>query len=252
MTTHLAHLFRRFDGVVFALWTVALAYLLVSRQYMDFLRPEFGLLLALAQFVTMGFMFSALFNRHTHGKGLLGITQSLVLITPLVYLAIMPETMLGRAAFNTRFVGSTGISGMADAGYDGTIRAPTAEGPTKENRDGAPPKPVPTILEIFENPHDYVGHRVTVVGMILRDDNLKQYYGGHDTAVYRFLINCCAADALPLAIAVESTNAAAFDKDQWVQVNGIFEIRSAGGQNVPFFAEADITAVGTPEVPYLF
>jgi len=35
------------------------------------------------------------------------------------------------------------------------------------------------------------------------------------------MINCCAADALPLAIAVDLYQAGAFANDQWVQVDGI-------------------------------
>ncbi len=70
----------------------------------------------------------------------------------------------------------------------------------------------------------YHGHRVIFTGMVLRDEQLKQYY---DTAVYRFMINCCAADALPLAIAVDSDQAGAFANDQWVQVDGIFWIMLA-------------------------
>jgi putative membrane protein len=252
MTTIMTGLLRRFDAFVYGLWTLTLAYLLVSRQYMDFLRPEFGVLLALAQFITMGFMFSALFKKPAGGSGASGIAQSLVLIIPVVYLAVMPETMLGRTTFNTRFVGPTGMAAAPAESDDGTILTSQRPEPTLEASAAAPPKAAPTILDIFESPQDYIGHRVTVIGMILRDDNLKQHYGGHDTAVYRFLIYCCAADAMPLAIAVAAPRAEAFQKDQWVAVTGVFELQAAGDQKIPFLAKADITAIDPPKLPYLF
>jgi putative membrane protein len=88
--------------------------------------------------------------------------------------------------------------------------------------------------------------------MILRDEKLKQYFGGKDMAVYRFLINCCAADALPLAIALDSDQADTFDNDQWVKVDGIFDLQQIGGKPVPMVSKPQIKPIAAPAVPYLF
>jgi uncharacterized membrane protein YcgQ (UPF0703/DUF1980 family) len=73
-----------------------------------------------------------------------------------------------------------------------------------------------------------------------------------DTSVYRFLINCCAADAMPLAIALDLDRPGAFDKDQWVQVDGIFTLRQIDGKPVPMVLQPSIKLVEAPAVPYLF
>ena len=91
-----------------------------------------------------------------------------------------------------------------------------------------------------------------VTGMILRDEQLKPYFGGMDTAVYRFMINCCAADALPLAIALDSDQAEAFPNDQWVQVDGIFELQQINGKPIPMISRPLIRMVEAPAFPYLF
>lgn len=88
--------------------------------------------------------------------------------------------------------------------------------------------------------------------MILRDEQLKPHFGGKDLAVYRFLINCCAADALPLAIALDSDKADEFVNDQWVQVNGIFDLQQIDGKPVPLVSKPRIKLVEAPAVPYLF
>ncbi len=47
------HLKRWLHSIVFAIWTGFLIYLLASQRFVAFLRPEFGLLLAVAHFVAM-------------------------------------------------------------------------------------------------------------------------------------------------------------------------------------------------------
>lgn len=109
-----------------------------------------------------------------------------------------------------------------------------------------------SILDISLNPNLFKGQRVIVKGMILRDDQLKPHFGGRDTAIYRFRINCCAADALPLAIALDSDKTDAFANDQWVQVDGIFDFQQIDGKLVPMVLKPQLSTIEAPAVPYLF
>jgi putative membrane protein len=243
------HLKRWLHPIVFAIWTGFLIYLLASQRYVTFLRPEFGLLLAAAHFVAMGFMLAAMIRPKMAWMDVSSILRALVLLIPVLYFVAMPDTMLGNQAFKKRFIGVS----------DGAVNrqsAPTFFTQESENNpDGKVPQDTlqeRTILEIFLNPNRYKGQRVIVRGMILRDEKLKQYFGGKDMAVYRFLINCCAADALPLAIALDSDQADTFDNDQWVKVDGIFDLQQIGGKPVPTFLKPHIKAVEKPAVPYLF
>ena len=290
---------RWLHPAVFAIWAGFLIYILASRRYVGFLRPEFGILLALALFIAMGFMLAAMIRPKTEEMNTSAVLRSLVLLVPVLYFVAMPEAILGNQAFKTRFIGTNNgaigrqapsILSSQGAGNDPDIEPPLEDGagtypdiepPFEEGagnyrdielpfEDGAgndpdiePPfgeiegtlqKTLPerTILEIFSNPNLYKGQRVIVTGMILRDEQLKPHFGGRDTAVYRFLINCCAADALPLAIALDADKAGAFANDQWVQVDGVFDLQQINGKPVPIVSKPHIKPIEAPAVPYLF
>ena len=204
--------------IVFGTWTLLLIYLLGTQRYIAFLRPEFGLLLALAHFIAMGFMFAALIRRSATKMDLSAVLRALVLLVPILYVIIMPDAMLGSKAFKNRYIGPTNMTmGRQDESRQSPQQAEknrASQSQTDENsNDGQGSAYELTILDLFRNPKLYQGQRVIFSGMILRDEQLKQYLGGRDTAVYRFLINCCAADALPLAVAVNPDIAVEFTND---------------------------------------
>jgi len=104
------YLKRSLHPVVFGVWTCTLFYLVVSQRYTAFLRPEFGLLLALALFIALGFAFSGiLYAKELHVDFPL-ILRALILLLPIVFLLVMPEAHLGKDAFKTRFTGSASMT----------------------------------------------------------------------------------------------------------------------------------------------
>ncbi len=241
---------------VFAAWTGFLIYLLVSQRFVAFLRPEFGLLLAVANLVAMGFMLAALIRPKTTEMDTSAILRALVLLIPVLYYVVMPDTMLGNQAFKKRFIGTN--NGAISRQAPTTLSSPGAE----NNPNAAAPlgfvesmqQAVPqerTILDIIRSPNLFKEKRVIVTGMIMRDEELKPHFGGRDTVVYRFMINCCAADALPLTIVLDTDQTDAFAKDQWVQVDGIFDLKQINGKPVPMLLKPQIKRVAAPPVPYL-
>jgi uncharacterized repeat protein (TIGR03943 family) len=170
---------------------------------------------------------------------------------------VMPDTMLSNQAFKKRFIGTNNRA--INRQEQSTLFSQEAE---NNPNPASPPGEIEgtqqetplelTILHIFRNPNLFKGKRVVVTGMIVHDEQLKPHFGGRNTAVYRFLINCCAADALPLVIAMDSNQADAFTNDQWVQVDGIFDLQQINGKPVPLFSKPLIKPVEAPAVPYLF
>jgi len=242
---------------VFAVWSGFLIYLLASWRYVSFLRPEFGLLLVVAALISLGFMLAAIIRPHVIKMDMCAIVRSLVLLVPVLYFAAMPDTTLGNQAFRKRF---TGTGAAAVSRQELTVFDPQGSGET------ADPMQAPgtgegvrqettrerTLLEVFIDPALYSGQRVIVTGMFLRDEQFRAYSGGSDTAVYRFVVNCCAADAVPLAIVLVADQAEAFANDQWVQVEGIFDVRQIQGNPVPIISNPVIKAVEAPSIPYLY
>jgi uncharacterized repeat protein (TIGR03943 family) len=251
------YLERWLHPFVFAIWTGFLIYLLASQRYLAFLRPEFGLLLAVAHFIAIGFMLAAMVRPKITGMDVPAILRALVLLVPVLYSIAMPDAMLGNQAFKKRFTGTNNgaISRqkppmISSQGSDNNSDITAPPGELEGNREEKPQER--TILEICLNPDLYKGKRMIVTGMILHDERLKPYFGGRDTALYRFLITCCAADALPLTIALDWDRTDAFTNDQWVQVDGIFELQQINGKPVPTVSNARIKPVKAPAVPYLF
>jgi uncharacterized repeat protein (TIGR03943 family) len=180
-----------------------------------------------------------------------------VLLLPLLFLVGLPDAMLGGLHFKNRFVGTGGIAS--------THREPSGEGFPWEGREiGAdipfveadrPTSETPdecSIADLYRRPERYIDQHVIFTGMIMRDEALKSYFDGKDTVVYRFLITCCAADALPMAIAVDAEPAKGFDSDQWVRVAGTFSLHRIDGKPVPQVIDTAIEPIEPPAIPYLF
>lgn len=252
-----SHFQRWLDPLIFAIWTIFLIYLLISQQYIAFLRPEFGVLLTLAHFIAMAFMLAAMGRPKKSEMDISAVLRSLVLLVPVLYSLIMPETMLGNQAFKKRFTGnsSRSIEQQEESvkSYQGAENRPDWLSPDQAIDNAEPDGPLElTILQLMLNPNLFNGQRVSVTGMIMRDAELKPHFGGLNTAVYRFMVSCCAADALPLAIALDADPSAAFAKDQWVQVEGVFKLQQNDGKPYPVVSKPQIRLVEAPSMPYLF
>jgi len=250
--------FKRWLHVfVFGMWMIVLVYLLGTRRYIDFLRPEFGWLLVPAIFIAMGFMIAALAGNRQPEADLSTALRAAVLLLPLVYLIALPNAMLGGLDFKNRFVGTGEI--VSSPRETSGERFPWEEGPDEDEAslvDVTRPRSAADgeclITDLYRQADRYDGRRVVFTGMIMRDEVLKEHFGGRDTAVYRFLVTCCAADALPLAIAVDSDRAADFAQDQWVRVAGTFFLRRMDDKAVPLVVDTVIEPVEAPAIPYLF
>ena len=179
------------------------------------------------------------------------VLRALTILTPVLFLVLIPETHLGNYAFRNRYVGyhAPADAGRAESGS--VSKGRTAAIPEKGGGSGGEAAEQ-TILEILQNPKAYEGRPVSFSGMILRDESLKQNFDGRDTLVYRFLITCCAADALPLAIVLDSAPAAAFKNEQWVQVDGTFRLLNINQKQVPLIAQSTLKPIAAPKFPYLF
>ena len=226
--------------VLFGVWSAVLLYVLITQRYTVFLRPAFGWLLALAHFISMGFMIAALPVERPINLDTSGVLRIAVLLVPILYLISLPTDMLNSHVFTNRFVGTPEVT-VTRAGKPAT---PTSRRPVADREL--------TILDLLLNAKQYDGRRVVFKGMMLHDEALKKYFNGRDTAVYRFLITCCAADALPLAVAVDSDQPQKMANDQWVRVEGIFHLLPIGNDAIQVVEDAAVFPVDAPDVPYLY
>lgn len=257
MTSPGEDLKRLLHPALFAAWALFLTCLLASGQYTTFLRPEFGLLLALALFIAIGFMIAAIRCSNAKEIDISSILRVIALLIPIWYSIAIPGGMLGSQAFKKRFIGKLNRTAW-------TPKQDLNSFQQTEDQSDIPPRSVksksplnlkpytPTILDIYNHPENFIGKRVVVTGMILRDEQLKSDFEGRDTVLYRFLVTCCAADALPLPIVLDTVQAGPFTNDQWVKADGSFELRQINGESVPMILAPRISLIDTPDMAYLF
>lgn len=231
------------SSLVFGAWAGALVYLLTSFRYMAFLRPEFGLLLVLALIISLGFATACMPKRGAGEISYSVLMRRMVLLLPVLFLLLIPHDTLKSYSFKTRFVGVSGLGAAREENAASFPPLPEA-GESGEREQ--------TILTLYREADHFQGRQVAFTGMVLRDETLKPYFGGRDTAVYRFLISCCIADAMPLAISVDEDLVAGLADDQWVRVEGVFRVVVMDGRPVPLIEDGSVSPIAAPGFPYLF
>jgi uncharacterized repeat protein (TIGR03943 family) len=115
------------------------------------------------------------------------------------------------------------------------------------------PAPLPdngkvNILQIMENIDYWKGKRVVAEGMVYRDESVPDKH----LVIYRFLMVCCAADALPLSLLIETNNPEEFEQDHWVRVEGILSLKSMGDLVSPHIKAERINLIASPKNKYLY
>ena len=89
------------------------------------------------------------------------------------------------------------------------------------------------------------GKRVALTGQVLQSE-------AGNFRLLRLLILCCAADAQPLAVRVETNEKTKPDQMVWVKVVGTAHFTKKGKGSVPVITAEQITAIPQPEEPYLY
>jgi putative membrane protein len=225
-------------------WFYALAGLLPGQAYTAFLRPEFGALLGVAVLVLVGFLFAEL-RQWGHGRafGMDGAIRSLILLVPLACLSLARGASLDSRAFEHRWIGMAGTN-IVSSGEN-------AEAPMNAAPSSSVVAEV-TLVDLSSDPARYKGQRVAVVGMIHRDPKTTERFGADACVLFRFVINCCAADARPVAIILAGNVPTHWSDNTWIRAEGLFSLRDDKGQPVPTLEVSMATRIPKPRRPYLY
>ena len=226
---------KHWVAAAYLLWTGALVWLLVTGRYQVFLRPGFWALLlwALAILVLFaGALFLSGRSFSLAGKGPAPWARLGVLIVPLVYLVVAQEQPLGSHALGKRFFEPRYLERFSGGGR-GFV-------------DSDDPRV--TLLDILQEFRAYEGKRIETLGMVYRDDTVPD---GH-FLLFRFIIVCCAADAMPAGALVLGEEGDSFEQDAWVSVEGVLGLKQVGDLIFPLIHAESITRIDQPKDPYLF
>ena len=172
--------------------------------------------------------------------------RALILVLPLAYLLNVRGTSLDAYAFQNRSVGLPSLP-TASLTYPTGLSLSLAD-PNGESQSTS--RDV-TLLDLYRAPNDYVSRRVKLIGMYYRDDSAIEDLGPDTCVIFRFTINCCAADGTPLSVLANTAKHSHLASGTWVEAQGVFTIREDEGRRIPMLLNADLRQTHSPEHPYL-
>lgn len=222
--------------VILGLWMLAFMWLLSHNRYQLFIKSELALLLA-GGLLLLAVLFTAVYARmteppsHHHGRAE-RLAQFVLLAMPLAY-------MLGAA-------GGSGLGSDAFAKRRVAGQTLLARGPRPSLAERAERGEV-TLADLASDAETLRSRCVTIDGMVYRGDELPD----GTFVVFRFVIVCCAADALPVGAYVAGEDLPDVAADEWVRVTGIVDVREADGVAAPWLTSARVERIEPPATVYL-
>ncbi|SEP10263.1 TIGR03943 family putative permease subunit [Propionispora vibrioides] len=104
------------------------------------------------------------------------------------------------------------------------------------------------MSEINDFPQDYIGKKLTMTGFVFRSPGL----GDRQLSLVRYVMVCCAADALPYGVMCETADAKKYPDGTWLSGTGVIAMGRYKDQDTPVIQLTSVEKVAAPEKPYVF
>nr|WP_263327381.1 TIGR03943 family protein [Neobacillus sp. Marseille-Q6967] len=102
--------------------------------------------------------------------------------------------------------------------------------------------------EIGKNVHKYKGKKIKVRGFVYKENGLSS----NQLVISRFLITHCVADASIIGFLSEFLVAPSLEKDTWIEAEGVLDVTTFNGNELPLIKITDWKEIKEPEQPYLY
>lgn len=224
---------------VFLIWLVTLAWLLWDDHFQLFLKPSFKSL------VTAGILFSLLLciglvvhlfqSKHT-GPVKHSWLNGLILLLPVIFIFPAGENTLGEYAMQKRSMAASAVQKQQKITSDQETLNPSTETATDQDKDIS----ITALIQKFDR---FDGKQVSIQGLFAKT------ISGHDelSAVFRYLITCCAADAQPVGVFISRGTTEGLEDNQWVRAKGKVELRKMDGFDVIFMDADNVEPIEIPD-----
>jgi uncharacterized repeat protein (TIGR03943 family) len=222
-------------AVVFAVWFNVYYWLLEGGRYRAYLQPGLWPLLVLALGILAAFVAASLFwQAHTATKtgGIDAWLNTGVWLLPVVFLWLFFGQGLGTDAFTRK---APDLQNMAGPAF------PTAERLPRIDTGG----PSAEFMRLLKNPAHFDHRRLTIEGSVYRD---PEGAAGR-FLLFRFLVVCCAADAMPIGIPVFEAPLPMPANDDWVRVTGRVRIAAVKQRPTPEIIAERVEILPAPPPP---
>ena len=253
---------------ILMVWGIVLTYFYLSGRIASYLHPAFHIYTVVSGGVLLALSLALLLTMNgessEHGLSRVGIFPLLLLTAPLLAATkISPSNFGATAVLNRGMVHNIadlpGFSPPMDAGLpnaDGSVAEGTMMDPSlylKKNADGYIMAEAVDLLYAAGEPtmrEDFENKEVEVNGQFL--PALTGNPNGDRFNLTRLFVMCCAADARPVAISVQSNPATDLPKMTWVKVRGKATFPVEGGRHMPVVVADSVTETDAPEESFLY
>jgi uncharacterized repeat protein (TIGR03943 family) len=253
---------------VLMVWGIVLSYFYLSNRIASYLHPAFHIYTAISGGVLLLLSLALLLTIPSesgkHGLSNIGIFPLLLLTIPLLAATkLSPSNFGATAVLNRGMVDNIadlpGFSPPLDPALpnaDGSVKEGTMMDPSlylKKNADGYIVAEAVDLLYAAGEPtmrEDFENKQVEVTGQFL--PALTGNPQGDRFNLTRLFVMCCAADARPVAISVQTNPAIDLPKMTWVKVRGKATFPVEGGRHMPVIVAESTTETDAPEESFLY
>lgn len=268
---------------VLMVWGTVLTWFYFSGQVKSYLHPSFciypaiaGIILILMAATVLIFGFPECCNEencmHTHGKfNFRRILTFVVLVLPIfIATAGSPGQFSAVTVMNRGYIEDvTQLPGARRQAFSSAYAEPPLPGETPSDASSSEPVSADTYMKknekgqvviqtidlmyAAEEPSmrkDFSGREVEVMGQFM-PAKVKNPTGKNFDLV-RMYVNCCAADARPMALTVEANQPEDFKKMTWLKVTGKAVFRRDGDRYTPLVVADSIVPCDAPDEKFLY
>ncbi|MEI8292673.1 MAG: TIGR03943 family protein [bacterium] len=253
---------------VLLIWGATLGYFYLSGRITSYLHPAFhiytGLSAGVLLILSLALLLTIPNGSGQHSLSGIGIFPVLVLTIPLLAAAkLSPSTFGASTVLNRGTVDSLAdLPGFSPplhpalpradgSATDGTLMDPSLY--LKKNAEGYIVAEAVDLLYAADEPtmrEDFENKPVEITGQFLPSHTGNPH--GNRFNLTRLFVMCCAADARPVAISVQTTPSIDLPKMTWVKVRGKATFPVEGGRHIPVVVAESTTETDAPKESFLY
>ena len=177
-------------------------------------------------------------HSHDHSH-VLGWSGFLLISLPIILGLLVPPRPLGVAALQNREISAGGLDSVLPAAVGSSLVQESSERTILD-----------WVLAFHQGERPAETDTADVIGFVYLDDAAD----GAEFTLTRFVVGCCAADAmavgLPVSLAAGLPSEGELEEGQWVRVVGQFA--ASTGNSIPVLVAEQLEAVPEPNQPYLY
>lgn len=228
---------RSLNILVILAWAIFLGLLLTygGNDLVRLIHPRLWWVLGVAVAVLVLFLFSLITpsSKPDPNKSfLLELPSILILLVPIVYFSIAKEARLDGTSIQNRLT-------QTDNGMYLNNLPSTGLFNESDSTDML-------FSKILRQPGKYENKEVEVVCQSFVNDKLPE----NIAMCYRYIITCCAADALPAFFFLRYQGELEIENDRWIRVNGPLSIIKKSKMEIPTIEVDVLEYVTEPDFPW--